>query len=917
MDPASHPTDELYRIPPELRQRFDVLDVIGSGGMGAVLRVRDRVLGREVALKLLLAERWANPEHRSRFLREAQAAARLDHPGIVTVHDVDSEGRLLVMELAGGGDLRRWIKREGSLPAAEIKRVGVELAGALAAAHDAGIVHRDVKPSNVLFDPSGAVRLADFGIASVGDSELTSTGTRIGTPAYMAPEQLRARAVDHRADVYAAGATLYEAATGAKLHGDRGRTRDVYGAVLAATGDRVLARAIALATMERPDDRFQAMSDLAAALGSEPDDDLEVPLSDSARAALARFGRRRAGRRVGRRGWLMAGAAGLMVGAVAAALVAIGDRRDRDPGPMVVAVVPAEVQGDAEIAASGREIPALLVEGLTGSPGLEIRAPASFVPDPQPDDAAGWIAAARAAGAERVVTSAVSAGGDGTATIAFAVTGASGEVLREMIEVAPLEDLEARVTRMAPIIAAALAATRSPPLDGRTAADDYHQGVAATRTGEWAAADRFLQSALARDPTLDQARYYLAIVGWWWSSAIPRMRALTRAALEAEISEAEKSVVRGIDMLIDSRFFEARDHFETLARQTPDDRHVLYGLIEARFHSGDPAAAMEAYRRLVAIAPEFQPAFVHAARYFLARREREGFEATAGARPLDREWTVRETLAFEGVARARDKALAMLEQRNAADREELRELLAELEAQSFRPGAARVYLDRPEDAKARWAIAVATGDHERVAALREVAFGNAGATTEPWRRRDGFARLALIEVGTGSDRDRRATAKKLAEAAAEASIRGGLELRSEVARTLLAGVLDDRAELDQRLGSRFPEVAAIAEAYRHRRAGRHAEAAAAWRRALDLNSSGYAYLIERLELARDLVAAGDHHGAAGACAEVIDPGLFDWSWAGAIGPCLEISIAAAEALGQPERAEALRQKQSALASGST
>jgi tRNA A-37 threonylcarbamoyl transferase component Bud32/tetratricopeptide (TPR) repeat protein len=913
-----------WSIPPELRQRFDVIDVLGSGGMGAVLRVRDRVLGREVALKLMLDDRWTHPEHRSRFLREARAAATLDHPNIITVHDVDEDGRFLVMELACGGDLRRRIKSEGGLAAADVKRIGVELSAALAAAHAAGVVHRDVKPSNVLFDPGGAVRLADFGIASIGDSDLTVTGTRIGTPAYMAPEQLRGRAVDHRADVYAAGASLFEAITGGKLHGESRRVRDVYGAVQAASGDRALAQAIAVATMEQPEDRFQTAADLATALlaSGEAVDDLAAavsePLSPATRETLIKWRHRRRRRRTRaprRSPWLWVGGGGLLVGAIAAAAVVLATRRGAvDRSAARVAVVPAEIHGDRpELIAASREIPTLLVDGLSAQPHLELLAPASFVPDPQPDSAAGWIAAARAAGAARILTCAIRVGDEETAVIEMAVVDGAGggAVLRELTEIAPIERLESRIERMIPIVAAAIYANADPPLDGRTGAMDLADGLAATQTGDWKNADRLLSSALARDPTLDQARYYLAIVGWWWSAAVPRMRALTSAALASDISEANKEVIRGLDLLIDSRFFDARDHFEKLAAESPADRHVLYGLIEARFHSGDPAGAMEIYRKLAALVPEFQPGFVHAARYYLARRDREGFDATAGTRPRDRPWQVREKLAFEGVGPARDAALAMLERRGD-DRDELRALLAELEALSFRPRAARVYLDGPEDARARWAIALVTGDSERVVALREVAYGNAGALPEPWRRRDGYARLALIDAAVGTRRQRRETLTKLAAAAAEAGEKGGLELRSQVARALLAGAAGDGRELGRLAKSSFPEVAALAGAYLDRRARDHAAAAEKWRAAIAHNSSGYAHLLEWMRLAEELRAQSDHAGALDACDQVIAPALFDWSWAGAVRRCLAISVEAASALGQNDRAAALLDKVKAL-----
>jgi tetratricopeptide (TPR) repeat protein len=246
-----------------LAARFRVKRLLGTGGMGVVVEVHDLVLHRDVAVKLLYA---SEDDARTRFLREARAAGTLRHPGIVTVHDVDPDAGFIVMELVTGGSLAERLARESCLPPAEVRRIASALLAALEVAHAAGIVHRDVKPANILFDDQGMVKLADFGIASFGDSQLTSTGVRIGTPDYMAPEQLRGRACDRRADIYAAGATLYEAATGRKLHHDEGRVRDPARDVRAATGDERLARAIARAVEERAGDRFATAAELAAAI---------------------------------------------------------------------------------------------------------------------------------------------------------------------------------------------------------------------------------------------------------------------------------------------------------------------------------------------------------------------------------------------------------------------------------------------------------------------------------------------------------------------------------------------------------------------------------------------------------------------------------------------------------------------------
>lgn len=196
--------------------RWTVLAELGRGGMGVVLRARDPALGRDVALKRLTRSTGVA---RERFLREARAAGRLRHPNIVAVHELaEQDGHdLLVMELVDGEALDRTLQRDGPLPVRRAVEVARDVARALEHAHGLGVLHRDVKPGNVLVERgSGRAMLVDFGVARELDAAtLTRTGVLVGTPCYMAPEQLGgASALDGRADVYSLGATLHELLTG-------------------------------------------------------------------------------------------------------------------------------------------------------------------------------------------------------------------------------------------------------------------------------------------------------------------------------------------------------------------------------------------------------------------------------------------------------------------------------------------------------------------------------------------------------------------------------------------------------------------------------------------------------------------------------------------------------------------------------
>jgi serine/threonine protein kinase len=201
--------------------RYALSEVIGRGGMGTVWLATDRVLERAVALKEVTFSVDLTTEERTilreRTMREARAAARLDHPCVTTVYDVvEEDGRpWLVMEHVSARSLQEIIEEQGPLPPAAVAQIGLDVLAALEAAHGAGIVHRDVKPANVLVEPDGHACLTDFGIATTtGDSSLTTGGALIGSPSYMAPERVNGEQPRPPVDLWSLGATLYAAVEG-------------------------------------------------------------------------------------------------------------------------------------------------------------------------------------------------------------------------------------------------------------------------------------------------------------------------------------------------------------------------------------------------------------------------------------------------------------------------------------------------------------------------------------------------------------------------------------------------------------------------------------------------------------------------------------------------------------------------------
>ena len=269
---------------------YEIVSLLGAGGMGEVYRARDTRLGRDVALKLLPSHLALSPEARQRFEREAKAIAALSHPNICALYDVGREGEAdyLVMELLEGEMLSERLAN-GPLPLEQTLRYGVEIAAALGRAHVLGFVHRDLKPGNVMLTISGA-KLLDFGLAkafetqgpadsrtsaSTAEEEVTRAGTILGTLAYMAPEQLEGKRADTRSDVFAFGAVLYEMATGRKAFPGSSRASRISAIMTAepepistsqASAPPALDRLVRTCLAKDPEERWQSAQDVAREL---------------------------------------------------------------------------------------------------------------------------------------------------------------------------------------------------------------------------------------------------------------------------------------------------------------------------------------------------------------------------------------------------------------------------------------------------------------------------------------------------------------------------------------------------------------------------------------------------------------------------------------------------------------------------
>ena len=314
---------------------YEIIGPLGSGGMGTVYRARDTRLGRDVAIKV------SSGRFSERFEREARVIAQLNHPSICTLHDIGPD--YLVMELVEGETLAERVSA-GPMPAHEVVHIAEQIAEALDVAHDRGVVHRDLKPGNVMIRPDGRVKVLDFGLAKMGGTPSVSSdesptvmlddtraGVILGTASYMSPEQAMGKSVDKRADVYAFGAVVYEMATGERLHRG-GTTTEVLASVLKEEPrwDRVppqFRKLLRRCLAKDPQQRLKHVGDVMALAEEGTVDSGPMPAVSTAAS---------------RRGWLWPAAAVLLLAAAGAAWWAVGR------GPQKVEVLRFQILEDGK-----------------------------------------------------------------------------------------------------------------------------------------------------------------------------------------------------------------------------------------------------------------------------------------------------------------------------------------------------------------------------------------------------------------------------------------------------------------------------------------------------------------------------------------------------------------------------------------
>jgi tetratricopeptide (TPR) repeat protein len=606
------------RRPGDLVAGYEIRALIGRGGMGEVYRAHHPTLDRDVALKLLPAHATGSDEARERLIREARTASRLDHPNVQTVFDAGQTGDgdvYLALAYYDGETLAERLARDGALPVDEVERIAAQLADGLAAAHAAGVVHRDVKPGNLLVLPDGRLKILDFGIARLPEHDLTREGRTYGTIGYMSPEQTRGLTADPRSDVWAAGVVLYELLTG---------RRPFRGA-----DDRTLIHAI---RHDEPpavrDLRPEAPATLAAAIERCLRKEAGERFADAAALRAAVRGHADA-----RSGFRWRSGAALLVGAAVLVAIVAGAFRLFPREPAVVhpaagamTIIPfAPVTGDSALGRLGRQLAVTLSTNLDGvgpirtTEGLTVL---MGVDAAGPDEASDGLTLARrfaatsylrgtlleAEGRVRVDAALHDAETD-SAVARFAAAGPRDDiaVLTDSITFAVLNAVWQAGEIPAPSLAAAT--TRSVP-----ALRAYLDGELALAAGRFDEAIRSFEASFRADST-----FWFAL----WRSVYPRTYE-SWATLEPEVYERlyenrrslpeparlemESDLVRGLSARLDAK--------HDLTRRYPSylpgwwsyaNQLVHYGPLVGR----EPSEARAALERTLELNPNFLPAWEH------------------------------------------------------------------------------------------------------------------------------------------------------------------------------------------------------------------------------------------------------------------------------------------------------------------
>ncbi len=614
--------------------------------MGRVYRAWDPDLSREVALKVLPVAFVTDPERVARFEQEARAAAALNHPNILAVHDIGTTdgAPYLVSELLVGRTVRELL-RERRLKPGEAVELARQAARGLAAAHERGIVHRDSKPENLFVTRDGTVKILDFGLAKLReplpgeegetllrrDATTTAAGVMLGTPAYMAPEQIRGEPADARSDIFSLGLVLYEMLAGRPAFSAE-TAPEVLTAILREEPPELAAldpslppgleRIVRHCLEKQLDDRFQSASDLAFDLAT---------LSESGVRATA-AGRPPVGRWRPRPSWPAIG--GGVAALVLAGLLAWWAGRDGVPTAPAeagrVAVFPFAVRGPQEVAYLREGLADLVSAGLDGLGDLKtvdthslLRAVADEDAEAAPEAA---LPIAGRFGAPLYVLGSLVAAGDSWQLQASLFekeerVAAAETVATDEADLLPAVDRLTRALVAERLGRPAERLARQGLLAGRSpqAVRAYLQGEHAFRHGDWTGAREAFEEALRLEPEFTLAHYRLAAAAVWFEElgeGISAREAAAALARAEELPERERQLLRALDAYVNGRADEAEGLYRDHVRAYPDEVEAWYGLGEVLTHHNavrgrDKWESVAAFERVLELDPDHGPSAYH------------------------------------------------------------------------------------------------------------------------------------------------------------------------------------------------------------------------------------------------------------------------------------------------------------------
>jgi len=630
---------------------YRIIDKIGAGGMGEVYLAEDTRLMRKVALKFLPIHLAANDDIKSRFLREAQAVAKLNHPNIVTIHDVSEYGGrpYFVMEHVEGQSLHHFAHDE-SLPVETIIEYAIQICQGIGEAHRAKIIHRDIKTSNIVVDSKGRARLLDFGLAAVaGDDKLTKTGSTLGTVAYMSPEQVSGRDIDHRTDLFSFGVVLYEL-----LAGRTPFRRDNEGATLRAIVQD-MPEPLARYRAEVPERLRQVVEKLL-----EKDRELRYQTAEDVIADLKKlfYDSQQTGhyrsvtgkKSKSKAKWAAVAAVAMLV--IAAGLVFIlkpkADRVANANALPMIAVLPFENLGNPEDEYFADGMTEEITSRLAGIDGLGVISRTSAMQYKATDKGLNEIG--KELGVEYVLEGSVrwaKVGGQARVRITPQLIRVSDDrhvwadnYERDLMEVFAVQaDIAAQIVKQLglTLLDSDRTALASRPTTNSQAYDYYLKGINGIRRGEWTTpamtkVTAVFDSAVAIDPKFALAYAFrsraYSILAFESQDDDDRRKAREsfERALELQPDIAQGHMAAGIYYnLVKTDYERALEEFNLAKGELHNDADLIADIALVQMRQGDFDQALENYRKAAEVDP-LNPA-THARRSVCQRFVRQFAEA--------------------------------------------------------------------------------------------------------------------------------------------------------------------------------------------------------------------------------------------------------------------------------------------------